>query len=377
MKKLYMDIHVLQTLPPSCVNRDDTGSPKTAVYGGATRARVSSQAWKKAVRDYFREHPVAGAEMGIRTKSLLPLLTRAMMEKVSDLNEETAAKFVTNTVNLAAKEEIITTKVKKKKQSDADEDELESKNEALFFITPKQIDKVAELAAEWYHTEQKPKNEKVISALHINCGMDEALFGRMVAQNPTLNTEAAAQVAHSISTHRIFSEYDYFTAADDVKNENHAGAGHIGTTEFYSATLYRYATVAVHELTEHLAGKAPEAAVAFLRAFVLSMPDGKRNSFANNNLPYTVFVTLRNDMPVNLSGAFEKPVEGNSGYEAESVAALENHTKELYQDWLGKPEQQYYCGSGDEIFGTKMAFGTLAEQILQDLQQFAAGGEDA
>ena len=54
-KRLYVDFHVLQTVPPSCVNRDDTGSPKTAVYGGATRARVSSQAWKHAIRKMFAE----------------------------------------------------------------------------------------------------------------------------------------------------------------------------------------------------------------------------------------------------------------------------------------------------------------------------------
>ena len=45
-KRLYVDFHILQTVPPSCINRDDTGSPKTAVYGGVLRARVSSQAWE-------------------------------------------------------------------------------------------------------------------------------------------------------------------------------------------------------------------------------------------------------------------------------------------------------------------------------------------
>ena len=72
-KRLYVDIHVLQTVPPSCVNRDDTGSPKTAVYGGTTRARVSSQAWKRAVRRMFMER-MAEADVGIRTKYVYYLL---------------------------------------------------------------------------------------------------------------------------------------------------------------------------------------------------------------------------------------------------------------------------------------------------------------
>lgn len=139
--------------------------------------------------------------------------------------------------------------------------------------------------------------------------MDMALFGRMVASDPSLNYDAAAQVAHSISTHAVQNEFDYFTAVDDCAPEDSAGAGHLGTVEYNSSTLYRYATVNMVELA-HLLGaeKAAQAVRVFGEAFIRSMPTGKQNSFANRTLPDAVYVTLREDQPVNLCGAFEKPV---------------------------------------------------------------------
>ena len=138
--------------------------------------------------------------------------------------------------------------------------------------------------------------------------MDMALFGRMVADDPSLKYNAAAQVAHSISTHAVKNEYDYFTAVDDCQTDS-TGAGHLGTVEYNSSTLYRYATVNVLELAEQLgAEQAAETVRAFGEAFLFSMPTGRQNSFANRTLPDAVYVTLREDQPVNLCGAFERAV---------------------------------------------------------------------
>ena len=143
-------------------------------------------------------------------------------------------------------------------------------------------------------------------ALKAAPSMDMALFGRMVADDPSLNYDAAAQVAHSISTHAVQNEYDYFTAVDDCQAEDNAGAGHLGTVEYNSSTLYRYATVNVMELAGQLgAAQAAETVRAFGEAFLFSMPTGKQNTFANRTLPDAVYVTLREDQPVNLCGAFE------------------------------------------------------------------------
>ena len=153
--------------------------------------------------------------------------------------------------------------------------------------------------------------------------MDMVLFGRMVADDPSLNYDAAAQVAHSISTHAVQNEYDYFTAVDDCQAEDNAGAGHLGTVGVQLLTLYRYATVNVMELAGQLgAAQAADTVRAFGEAFLFSMPTGKQNTFANRTLPDAVYVTLREDQPVNLCGAFEQPVPRSAqGYAAPSKAA--------------------------------------------------------
>ena len=133
-----------------------------------------------------------------------------------------------------------------------------------------------------------------------------ALFGRMVADDPSLNYDAAAQVAHSISTHTVQNEFDYFTAVDDCAPEDNAGAGHLGTVEYNSATLYRYATVNVLELVRTLgAEQAAQTVRASVRRSSAPCPPASQNSFANRTLPDAVYVTLRQDQPVNLCGALK------------------------------------------------------------------------
>jgi len=379
MKRLFMDIHILQTVPPSCINRDDTGSPKTAVYGGVTRARVSSQAWKKAMRDMFR-NAIAGEtfEMGIRTKALLELVTEKIMNIQPGVEEKRASKFAMDTINLAGEKKIIKSKNNDNKKEDDSEEAEQSGNEALFLITPKQIESVARLALRWINGDKKPTKSEVIDALNINKGIDEALFGRMVAQAPSLNTEACAQVAHSISTHKVITEYDFYTAVDDIENEDHAGAAFLDTNEFYSATFYRYSTVAIHELQEYLQGKTPEAVRMFLDAFALSMPTGKQNSYANNNPPFLVFVTFREDRPVNMSGAFEKAVsagkDGSEGYEQASIYALERYVEEIHDKWVGKPASMFYCGRGTNTFGESLSFSELRNKVYKLVNEYVSGG---
>lgn len=312
--RLYVDIHVLQTVPPSCINRDDTGSPKTALYGGSTRARVSSQAWKKAVRESFKQEGAAG----IRTKQIVDLVAREIRALESELDEDAAKKKAESILNLSG----VTTK--------------EGAAKALFFMSPKQAKELAELA----HADCKDK-KTAQTALNENPTIDIALFGRMVADDPSLNTDACCQVAHAISTHRIENEYDYFTAVDDLAPEDNAGAGMIGTVEFNSSTLYRYATIAAHDLEGKLGGEdaAASAVKNFAKAFISSMPTGKQNTFANLTPPFFALVIIREDTPVNLVGAFESAIKASkdSGFAAPSVVALEEYATKVWQDWYGEP----------------------------------------
>ena len=323
---VFIDFHVLQTVPPSCVNRDDTGSPKTAVYGGAVRARVSSQAWKHAMRSEFTKL-FAPEELGSRTKSVVEMVEKEMFIIDPSIDKNDCHKKAVTALGLAG----INVKSAKK-------DEPE-KAEALFFMSSKQAKALAEHALSLDLKDKQ--SEKIFkNDLKDNPSVDIALFGRMAASDPTLNYDAAAQVAHAISTHAVQNEFDYFTAVDDLQTDDNAGAGHLGTVEFNSSTLYRYATVNASELVKTIgAENTAEAVKKFGQAFICSMPTGKENTFANRTLPNAVYVTIRCDQPVNLCGAFEKPVKrSDNGYAAESERLLLEYAKKVYAQYAAEPD---------------------------------------
>lgn len=326
MKKnnLYVDIHVLQNVPPSCINRDDTGSPKTAKYGGTVRARVSSQAWKHEMRKMFGEIFESG-EIGTRTKKV-PQMVAAEIQKIDGSIDDNKAEKL-------AKAALENAGIKTAKEKNKDE-ELSA---VLLFFSPAQARALAELAV----AESKDKKEYQ-SALKAAPSVDMALFGRMVAADASLNFDAAAQVAHAISTHTVHNEYDYFTAVDDLIRDDESGAGHLGTVEFNSATLYRYATVNAAELKKTLGASAADAVKGFAEAFIKSMPTGKQNTFANRTMPDFVYITLRTDQPINLCGAYEKPVSGKEGgYLERSEKALIEYGKEIYKKYACEPEKSW------------------------------------
>ncbi|MEV0294846.1 type I-E CRISPR-associated protein Cas7/Cse4/CasC [Nocardia sp. NPDC050710] len=302
---MFVDVHILQTVPPSNINRDDTGSPKTAVYGGVRRARVSSQAWKRATRKMFGEL-VDPATLGVRTKRVVELVA----ERIGTAVEDPAAAAAKVIADAGIKLEKPTAKKKGKEEGAADPVDLLEQSKYLLFLSAAQIDRLAQLAIETATTGVSDK-AKAKAAANGADSIDFALFGRMVADSADLNVDAAAQVAHALSVHSVNNEFDYFTAVDDRAPEDNAGAGMIGVVEFNSSTLYRYATVNVGLLAKNL-GDAEATAVAvanFLTAFVRSMPTGKQNTFANRTLPDAVVISVRTDQPVNLVTAFESPVD--------------------------------------------------------------------
>lgn len=350
-KRLYVDFHILQTVPPSCINRDDTGSPKTAVYGGVTRARVSSQAWKHAMRAAFAEN--ARLDVGKRTKKVADLVKEQIL--VLDPEQKKADKM--------AKEALKYVGIKSDDKKGTD---------ALIFISSAQAKALAELAVGGC-----TKDEKYEEALIENPSADMVLFGRMVAQKASLNYDAAAQVAHSISTHAVQNEYDYFTAVDDCQAEDNAGAGHLGTVEYNSSTLYRYATVNVMELAGQLgAEQAAETVRAFGEAFLFSMPTGKQNSFANRTLPDAVYVTIREDQPVNLCGAFERAVpRSTQGYAEPSKAALAQYAQQMYSSFAEAPAQSFTVGSGLEALAPAQTAKAMLDALEKAVRDALAGNE--
>ena len=242
-------------------------------------------------------------------------------------------------------------------------DEKSQQNSALFFISKSQIRALADLVLE--NVEDKNEYKK---ALKDNPAFDIILFGRMVADEPSLNYDATAQVAHAISTHEVHTEFDYFTAVDDEQTSNNAGAGHLGTIEYNSSTLYRYATLNIAELYKWLQDDTADVAVDFLKAFVYSMPTGKQNTFANRTMPDMIYVTVRSDQPVNLSGAFEKAVRADKdGFASKSCENLLAYAKNTYSMFCEKPELALGCGYS-ELLGEcaqVMPFDKLAENLKE------------
>jgi CRISPR system Cascade subunit CasC len=329
---MRIEIHLLQNFAPSNLNRDDTGSPKDADFGGHRRARISSQCIKRAVRNYFRDHElIPAANRAVRTKRLLDHVG-ARLEKPG---REAAAIKRAITCALAAGGMKI------------DERSL---TEYLLFLGEGEVARFTDLVDEHFDalaqeptppaadsgkkkSAKKDKAEakgaapeavqKAVPAL-LDGGKaaDLALFGRMLADLPDKNVDAACQVAHAISTNKIHSmEMDYYTAVDDINNDN-PGADMIGTVEFNSACFYRYASLDVAELCGGyrdakktrafgLQGDTELAKItvdAFLRAFIHAIPTGKQNSFAAHNAPSLVFAVVRDGPPMSLANAFVKPV---------------------------------------------------------------------
>ncbi len=344
MSRTIVDIHILHTVPPSNLNRDDTGSPKTAIYGGTRRARVSSQAWKRATRTAFNE-TLDPSELGVRTKKVVELIAKRIAGQAPDLMEqsETLAEKILTTAGI---------KVEKPKRGKTDGPEPIAEVSYLIFLSARQLDNLAALAVESERSGAVLDKKTVREAADRDHSIDVALFGRMVADAPDINVDAAAQVAHAISVHAVDNEYDYFTAVDDKAPEDNAGAGMIGTVEFNSSTLYRYATVDTNALDTTLGSpRASAAAVgAFLRAFITSMPTGKQNTFANRTLPEAVLVTLRDRQPVNLAGAFEDAVVANENETRlhRACSRLAEYAREVDAAYSQKPVASFVLRTGTQ-----------------------------
>ncbi|MFF2062643.1 type I-E CRISPR-associated protein Cas7/Cse4/CasC [Streptomyces sp. NPDC058200] len=356
--RTYIDVHILQTVPPANLNRDDQGNPKEAYFGGVRRSRVSSQAWKRATRTHFTER-IPKQDLATRTRRMGGALAKRIAS-VTDLDAEAA--------NRLAGALLAPLKISAGKK--------EGDTAYLFFYGRRQLDAVAALvkdkAAELVALDEEEltaeiKQLSVQKEFSTGHPMDVALFGRMVADIPALNVDAATQVAHALSTHAVELEFDYFTAVDDEQEKGEeTGAGMIGTIGFNSATLYRYASVGLHQLVDNLTDE--EAAVTaveeFMTSFARSIPSGYGNSFAHRTLPSLVAVTVRSDQPVNLVSAFEEPVTGSSGIAAASATRLAHEHARAVSTWGDTPAFTALCHTFAETGDTaKLLEHTFGEAL--------------
>jgi CRISPR system Cascade subunit CasC len=303
---------------------------------------------------FFREN-FDTSELGVRTKRIADMVVEEIVKCNPLCGEDEAKKNATEVLKLAGLQE---------------RSLAAGKDAPLFFMSASQAAALAKLvvADDILNAATKEAKQRAQYALTANPAIDVALFGRMVADSASLNTDAAAQVAHAISTHKVDNEFDYFTAVDDfpAEEKTDAGAGMIGTVEFNSSTLYRYATVAVHDLRKKLGVSTAKAVGAFVEAFARAMPTGKQNTFANRTIPDAVLVTIRGDQPVNFVGAFEDPVKPENGYFEGSVKRLVKKVHETYSDWLAEPEKSFVVGAALGVPDVLAALGATAEKVKLD-----------
>ncbi|WP_432157532.1 type I-E CRISPR-associated protein Cas7/Cse4/CasC [Streptomyces sp. bgisy153] len=396
MNRIFLDVHALQTVPPSNLNRDDTGAPKTAVYGGVPRARVSSQAWKRAVRTYFRdEHLLDPSELGVRTKKVVELLADRIAAFDPAVERESALRLADETVKAAG----FKTEVPKRKADQAKKDHSPApapESKYLLFLSSRQLDGLARLALEgaddvtafWKSKENKARAKDLADTRH---SVDIALFGRMVADVADINVDAAVQVAHALSVHRVDNESDYYTAVDDENTDEETGAGMIGTVDFNSATLYRYAALGVHQLAANLGQGLREdepatepvrrAVEAFVHAFAASLPTGKINTFAHHTEPDAVIVKLRTTRPISYVAAFEDPVRSDGGGHlreaADRLAAYACDVERAYGDpdttltWVLRvgPATQKLAELGTESAALRELVTAVGQAVAEHLEK--------
>lgn len=348
----FLDVHALQTVPFANLNRDDLGSPKSLVYGGATRTRVSSQCWKRAIR---LEVERAIGDPAVRTRRV-PAEIAARL-RARGWSEE-AAQAAGNQVVLSAN---------KKKGLKLEDNGGTS---VLLYLPKAALDALADLAEEHREAiettigQKKPKPvlpvDRVGELLSERNGVIN-LFGRMLAELPGAGVDGAVQVAHAFTTHEVAPEIDFFTAVDDCLPEDAVGSGHMNSAEFSAGVFYRYASVDLAGLLANLGGDAcmaKELSSEFLRAFISSLPTGKQTATAANTLPDLVHVVVRTDRPISYAAAFEAPVRPENGIAEPSRAQLARHAARLERLWgtKGVVYRGYACidekplsGLGDPV----------------------------
>lgn len=341
----HLELHILQSFPVACLNRDDLNSPKTAIFGGVQRARVSSQSWKRAIRELARDEILPQRFKGERTRYIIEPLTAAF--KKLGKSEEDAIK---------AAQELATALATK---------DTEVRTKTLFYATPGEL---AEFASAYSSATSKPALKKAIERLikkAPNDAADIALFGRMVAADFTAKLEGAAMFSHAMSTHKVDNEIDFFAAVDDKQPEDQAGAGMTSTLEFNSATYYRFAAVNLDMLFNtnekddtkkgHLRGLSQserrEIVRAFVEATLKAVPGARKNSMNAATLPGYVLGTVRGSgHPVQLVNAFERPIKPNGGrslFDA-SLEALNGEREHLNATWKLN-EKELFTGSMPEL----------------------------
>jgi CRISPR system Cascade subunit CasC len=303
----FIQLHLLTFVPPANLNRDDTGAPKTAIVGGDLRLRLSSQSLKRAWRtsDIF-EKQLQG-HLGQRTLRFGEEIQTRLREGGAD--DKKALEITRAVIQAFGKPK-------------AETDKSPVYTEQLAFISPAEREAAFALADRIAAGEKFDDKKKIAAEVlkRADTAADIAMFGRMFADHPDFNREAAVQVAHAFTTHRVAVEDDYYTAVDDLNTGvEDMGAGFVGEAGFGSGVFYLYLCIDANLLVANLAGDtalAKAALAALIEAAAKVAPNGKQNSFASRVHTSFLLAEKGSEQPRTLAGAFAKSIKAPDALEA-------------------------------------------------------------
>ncbi len=312
----FLQLHLLTSYPPACLNRDDLNRPKTAIMGGVPRLRISSQSLKRAWRTSEQFEEALSGHMGTRTKRMGTEVYERLT--AAGIGEKEAREWTREIAGRFGK-----LKNKKEKQDTKEEEQSTKKEKSLIDLeieqlahfSPEEEGDIQALTSVLAEEKRAPTKEELNLLRKRHKAADIALFGRMLADEPAYNTEAACQVAHAVSVHRAAVEDDFFTAVDDLnKHEEDAGSAHMGEQGFGAGLFYQYVCIDCDRLRENLGSDvelATKTIAALIEAAATVAPGGKQNSFASRAWAYYVLAEKGDRQPRSLSLAFMKPIAGS------------------------------------------------------------------
>jgi CRISPR system Cascade subunit CasC len=339
----FLQLHLLASYPPACLNRDDLNRPKTAVMGGIPRLRISSQSQKRAWRQSDQFEDALAGYKGTRTKlkgvRVYERLTAAGVQK------KEAKKWA----------QAIAGRFGKLKGKKEDKPLLDLEIQQLAHFSPEEESAIDALADKLASENREPAEDELALLREHHKAADIALFGRMLADSPRFNTEAACQVAHAITVHRAAVEDDFFTAVDDLNTrEEDAGSAHMGEQGFGAGLFYQYICVDCDLLRENLGGDsalASQAIKALIEAAATVAPTGKQNSFASRAWAYYVLAEKGDRQPRSLSLAFMQPVRPGDmlGVAVKSLTTMRDNLDKVYYQGVSLESQSIdaLAGEGD------------------------------
>lgn len=399
----HLELHIIQSVPVACLNRDDLNSPKTAVFGGVQRARVSSQSWKSAIREFAKENDSCTNQfMGNRSRRMVcELATRLEKNEISKEVAVIIAEHVAGIVETldskldadgykkiktmmffsiaeydaianAVKAEIVAAAEQVKSSIAAIETHKEASkklaDDKQQEAAKKELDKLEKELDKDKKALIKAFNDKAIKdaikSVQLKDAADIALFGRMVANDHSLSVEAASMFSHVLSTHKADNEIDFFAAVDDLQATEDSGAGMTGTLEFNSATYYRFAALNLDMLADadHLGSMTSEERKNVVRAFmdatIKAVPIARKYTMNGNTLPvYVLGVVREKGHPIQLVNAFESPVRhSQNGFAVESINRMNLEYADIKETW-----------GIDSLFSKAVVKNSLKEQTQKDL----------